>query len=241
MMECYYGTDRKPIGPNPIIHVAVIGSIAVGKSRFLKEFVNHWLAKKLAPVHNLRVFWEPVTIWQHFGQGDFNYLGAMYRDPGKHAFEFQLVAASSKRTQLNWMEGICLVERTFGCQQKVFLPILKSHGHLNDRQVEILEDILRNFKEPEPDLLVYLTCDPEVAETRIAQRGREEEMGVSVEYLKEIEEKYSQWMDGIRTPMIKIDTSLGFNEHDLERVYANVLIEKAIKDRQDAVRFFNPL
>jgi deoxyadenosine/deoxycytidine kinase len=213
---------------SPSLHVTVIGNIGVGKTRFIATFNELWQEKNSK--YELKIYPEPVEVWRSFGSKNFNYLGNMYNDPSKFAFEFQAMAAISKAKQLGELQGVCLVERTFDCQRNVFIPILRANGHLTDTQTELLNDLLDVCDRKEPDLIIWITCDEETIEDRIGERGREEERGVSREYIREIEKRYTEWIENLNLKrqslgkrginIVPLDTTEGhFTKKDLELIY----------------------
>ena len=49
-----------------------------------------------------------------------------------------------------------------------------------------------------PDAFIYLRADPDTCLKRLAKRGRNEETGVSHEYLQGLHDKHEEWFKGPR-------------------------------------------
>jgi deoxyadenosine/deoxycytidine kinase len=82
---------------------------------------------------------------------------------------------------------------------------------------------------PEPDLLIYLVAPPEILLRRIAERGREIETGISLEYLSLLDSLYDDWMRTFNLcPVLKIrsdDLDFVHKKGHLDTV-ANLVQEK---------------
>ena len=61
----------------------------------------------------------------------------------------------------------------------------------------LFEENKRALRYPEPSMHIWLYCDPEEALRRANERGREEEKGLQLSYLKELDNKLSNWMHEI--------------------------------------------
>jgi deoxyadenosine/deoxycytidine kinase len=76
---------------------------------------------------------------------------------------------------------------------------------------------------PQPDLKVYLTCDPQIQLKRIQGRGREYEQGITLEFLRELATTTARHIDAERQKqnVLVIDTTnldLARNWNDAEQV-----------------------
>ena len=49
-----------------------------------------------------------------------------------------------------------------------------------------------------PDLLIYLRADTATLVSHIQQRGRDYEGSMSIDYLKRLNERYEQWINGYK-------------------------------------------
>jgi deoxyguanosine kinase len=80
---------------------------------------------------------------------------------------------------------------------------------LEGEELALLEAVYERLDAqlPDPALLVHLTASPETLLARIRERGRTQERGVTVGYLRELEARYRALIDGwTRCPVIEIDT-----------------------------------
>jgi deoxyadenosine/deoxycytidine kinase len=68
---------------------------------------------------------------------------------------------------------------------------------MDDRDYENYREIFRNmtaFLQP-PDLILYLKCRPETALDRIRQRGRSCESEIPLEFLRDLDAAYNDWIE----------------------------------------------
>jgi len=54
--------------------------------------------------------------------------------------------------------------------------------------------LLDSLGELQLDGFIYLRAEPTVCAKRMSKRGRPEEQGVTVEYLKQLHEKHERWL-----------------------------------------------
>ena len=127
-------SERKPIV------VLILGGIGVGKSSLMEILKEHIQFDDDSYLYG----WcpEPIDVWTNFGAQEENMLLEMYKRPEIHGFEFQLIAAGTKNEQLKDLKPVSIIERSFCCQQSVFVPLLYETGCLTARQKTILDMIL---------------------------------------------------------------------------------------------------
>ena len=191
---------------------------------------------------------EPIEKWLNTideCDGD-NILDKFYKNPPRWGYSFQMNAFITKSKQiLNLISKnrILITERSINSDNHVFTSIL-----LEDKIMTSIEKILYSewyywikdsFKIPDPNYYIYLKVDPDVALSRIKKRSRDEEDGVSIEYLKKIEDKHNDWLLHLEnTTVINLnhDTNL---VNDIEIIYKilevvdNVLSNDRFCDLED--------
>ena len=123
------------------------------------------------------------TIYEDFRANPF--WGAFYVNPILTAFETEITFFlqhyhSIKMAQFNQL--------SFVTDFSLWLDMAYARVTLDERKQVIFSLIHTEAIQDvgKPDLFVYLDCDINTQLSRIRRRGREEEMGISLEYLNEI-------------------------------------------------------
>jgi deoxyadenosine/deoxycytidine kinase len=177
---------------SPVISCAIEGNIGAGKSTFIEnlslEFKRNQLDHIILP--------EPIYEWTHFGSDEINLLQEMYDNKENANYNFQFAALLTRIEQLqNEKARNLIMERTIYAQLNVFLPLLKSDKKISNLQYELLERFMAQLvKIYHPSVIVYLRTTPEVVKMRIQSRGRPEESNITLEYLRQVHQKYENWL-----------------------------------------------
>jgi len=207
------------------IHVSVEGNIAAGKSTFCNKLKEYFESKNL-PVE---VAPEPIEEWVAWrtASGPVNLLQKQYEDPVNNAVHFQLAALVSKCEQLNsFSETKSLItERSLESQRKVFIPLLKNSGYINDLDISILDRLFEQICKSEavkPDLYVYLKTSPAVAMSRAEKRGRPEEKMVELDLLTRLHELHENWLERDETVPVLVVLA-DAEPPDPETVYSRII------------------
>lgn len=165
-----------------IKHIAIAGNIGSGKTT---------LAEKLARHYN----WSPL-----FESVDNNpYLRDFYDDMTRWAFHLQIYFLNSRFNQVRQIresEKVIVQDRTIYEDAHIFAANLYRSGHINERDYQSYLDIYKsmiNFVQP-PDLLIYLKADIPKLVQQIAKRNRDYEFNIKLEYLKNLNEHYEEWI-----------------------------------------------
>jgi deoxyadenosine/deoxycytidine kinase len=165
-----------------IKHIAVSGNIGSGKTT---------LAEKLARHYNWTPLYESV---EHNP-----YLRDFYDDMTRWAFHLQIYFLNSRFNQVRQIresEKIIVQDRTIYEDAHIFAANLHRSGNINDRDYQSYLDIYNsmiNFVQP-PDLLIYLKADIPKLVHQIAKRNRDYEFNIKLEYLKNLNEHYEEWI-----------------------------------------------
>jgi len=162
--------------------VAVAGNIGVGKSTLVTLLCN-----KL----NWQPFYEPVT--------ENPYLPDFYHDMRSWAFHSQIFFLTQRlkaHRQLVDHPTSAIQDRTVYEDAEIFAYNLYEQGFIRQRDYQSYHElylVLRDFLPP-PDLVVYLRADSTTLLNRIAQRGRDYEQHITLEYLEQINKLYVSWV-----------------------------------------------
>ncbi|MBP8137683.1 MAG: deoxynucleoside kinase, partial [Candidatus Eisenbacteria bacterium] len=101
-------------------------------------------------------------------------------------------------------------DRTIYEDAEIFARVLHAQGSMTDVDYDnytslfgVMVDFLRK-----PDVILYLKASPETLMGRIAQRGRESEKGIGIDYIRRLSDAYDAWMVRARayTEVMEIDT-----------------------------------
>jgi deoxyadenosine/deoxycytidine kinase len=163
------------------------GNIASGKTT---------LGSLLASNAHFNFIPEPVDRWQNgFTE---NVLDRFYSDMKRWSFTFQICAFGTRTQALNNLplDTITIAERSIGCDRYVFARSLYEQGAMDDLEWEVYRQVWEtlSMQVPQPDAYVYLRTPAEECLNRLLKRHREEETGVSLEYLQKLEAMHDEWL-----------------------------------------------
>lgn len=164
------------------MHIAIVGNIGAGKTT---------LAELLAKSYG----WDPL-----FEAVDNNpYLEDFYNDMKRWSFNLQIYFLNSRYRQLMDIQESgrnVIQDRTIYEDAFIFAENLHDMGLMTTRDYENYRAIFDNmtaYIKP-PDLLVYLKASVPTLVNNIQRRGREYEIGIRIDYLSKLNEKYQKWI-----------------------------------------------
>ena len=172
--------------------IYIEGNIGAGKSTLLR---------KLADALNKRVAPEPVDQWTHMTDADGkNILELFYADPKKYAYLFQSIAFRSRMRLVMDKNPYYFMERSIHTDRKVFAETCREAGFLTDIEYDdysrwydfVIEHMGSRIKERG---YIYLCTSPKTCMDRIKSRKREGEGSISAEYLQQLHDKHTAWMN----------------------------------------------
>lgn len=168
------------------MHIAIVGNIGAGKTT---------LAELLAKSYG----WDPL-----FEAVDNNpYLEDFYNDMKRWSFNLQIYFLNSRYRQLMdiQQDGRNVIQdRTIYEDAFIFAENLHDMGLMTTRDYEnyrAIFDNMTSYIKP-PDLLVYLKASVPTLVNNIQRRGREYEIGIRIDYLSKLNEKYQKWISGYK-------------------------------------------
>jgi deoxyadenosine/deoxycytidine kinase len=166
------------------MHIAIVGNIGAGKTT---------LAELLAKSYG----WDPL-----FEAVDNNpYLEDFYNDMKRWSFNLQIYFLNSRYRQLMDIQATgrnVIQDRTIYEDAFIFAENLHDMGLMTTRDYENYRAIFDNmtaYIKP-PELLVYLKASVPTLVNNIQRRGREYEIGIRIDYLSKLNEKYQKWIGG---------------------------------------------
>lgn len=194
--------------------VVISGNIAVGKS----TLTNH-LAQQVG--------WKPYL--EAFDENP--YLADFYHDMKTWSFHSQIFFLSRRLQHHHALfnyPGHVVQDRSVYEDAEIFARNLYLQGNMSERDYQCYSDLYEGIRAflPAPDLVVYLYAPVGLLAERIAQRGRDYEKQISIDYLLQINELYETWANGWKaSPLIRIpaaDYDFAHSSNDLADVIRQI-------------------
>lgn len=168
------------------MHLAVSGNIGSGKTT---------LTEKLAKHYGWRAEFESV---------DQNpYLPDFYEDMKRWAFHLQVYFLNSRYNQIRTIQESSIStiqDRTIYEDAYIFASNLYKSKLLTERDYwnykSLFDSMIRHVKAP--DLLIYLKADIPKLVGQIEKRGRSYETAMRIDYLKNLNSHYEEWIAGYK-------------------------------------------
>jgi len=168
------------------MHIAIAGNIGSGKTTLTGLLARHF-------------GWDP-----HYEDVDTNpYLNSFYEDMQRWSFNLQIYFLNSRFRQVVDIRNsgkTVIQDRTIYEDAYIFAPNLHTMNLMSTRDFEnyrSLFDLMSTFILP-PDLLIYLRASVPTLVNQIQKRGRDYENAIRLDYLKNLNEMYEDWIDGYK-------------------------------------------
>ena len=166
------------------MHIAIAGNIGSGKTTLAGLLSKHY-------------GWEA-----HFEDVETNpYLNNFYEDMQRWSFNLQIYFLNSRFRQIVDIRNsgkTVIQDRTIYEDAYIFAPNLHAMGLMSTRDFEnysSLFELMSSFIQP-PDLLIYLKAGVPTLVSQIQKRGRDYENTIRLDYLKRLNERYNEWIEG---------------------------------------------
>jgi deoxyadenosine/deoxycytidine kinase len=192
------------------MHIAIAGNIGSGKTTLTKLLAKHYK-------------------WDMLQEAVDNnpYLFDFYKDMQRWSFNLQVFFLNSRYEQLLEIRrsGRQVVQdRTIYEDAFIFAPNLHAMGLMTTRDFENYFRLFQNMDSSikAPDLLIYLRATVPNLVRQIAERGREYEASISIEYLSRLNERYEAWIQTYDKGKLLIvdvdDNAFHTDKEDLGRI-----------------------
>jgi len=185
------------------MHLAVSGNIGSGKTT---------LTEKLSKHYDWKAEFEAV---------DNNpYLQDFYQDMSRWSFHLQVYFLNSRFNQIKKIQESThstIQDRTIYEDAYIFAANLYKSNLLTERDYRnyknLFDSMIAHVKAP--DLLIYLKADIPKLVGQIEKRGRSYETTMRIDYLKNLNEHYEDWIGNYKEgKLLIIDVNhLDFVEH----------------------------
>ncbi len=164
------------------MHIAIAGNIGSGKTTLTELLAKHFQ-------------WEP-----HYESADDNpYLNSFYEDMQRWSFNLQIYFLDNrfkKIVKIRKSGKTVIQDRTIYEDAYIFAPNLHSMNLMTTRDFDnyrSLFELISSLIQP-PDLLIYLRSTVPTLVNQIQKRGREYESAIRLDYLKNLNERYEEWI-----------------------------------------------
>jgi len=194
------------------------GNIGAGKSTFLK---------KLGDYLDVQLVFEPHHKWQDVIDNE-NILQKFYSDTSRWAYTFQSYAFVTRVKEQQEhaardTSGIQVLERSVYSDRYCFAKQCFENGFMNKLEWQLYKEWFSWLVDSyvvRPTGFIYLHTDPTVCYERLKKRNRQEEVGVSLEYLQQLHDKHESWLmkkEGVEaylqeTPVLRLDCNTEFEQ-----------------------------
>jgi len=128
-------------------------------------------------------------------------LKLFYSDMSKYGFALQVDLLSNRLAEqhnITWSFQGAVQDRSF-YEDLAFARTLTELGHMDEVQLavyeKLYETVFRTMRHP--TCVVFLGVSPTTALERIKQRGRENEQGITLEYLTLLQKHYRTLLDDL--------------------------------------------
>ncbi len=168
------------------MHLAVSGNIGSGKTMLTEKLAKHygWSAE-----------FEAVD--------DNPYLPDFYEDMKRWSFHLQVYFLNSRFNQIKKIQECTIStiqDRTIYEDAYIFAANLYKSNLLSERDYanykNLFDSMIAHVKAP--DLLIYLKADIPKLVGQIEKRGRTYETAMRIDYLKNLNSHYEDWIAGYK-------------------------------------------
>lgn len=167
-----------------IKHVAIAGNIGAGKTTLCTMLGKHF-------------GWEV-----HYESTDDNpYLSDFYEDMQRWSFNLQIYFLHNRYGQILKIQNgdhTVIQDRTIYEDAYIFAPNLHDMGLMTSRDFNNYTELFTKMTSQiqPPDLLIYLRAGIGTLVAHIEDRGRDYEGSMSLDYLKRLNRRYEDWING---------------------------------------------
>lgn len=213
--------------------ISIEGNIGTGKTTFI-ELIRLTFQEKF-PEKKVVFLKEPVEQWIQLvdTQTGENILGAFYRDQQRWSYSFQMNAFITRMRQIESIladnnihsqedatkrdDFILIMERSIYTDRNVFAALLSESGKISSLEWKLYNEwfywLVEKCRYCLPTHYFYLNANADTSYMRMLKRNRNEENGVSLEYLRLVEYKHNKWLSTLNV-VSEWDANIDFEHSD---------------------------
>ena len=164
-------------------YIAIAGNMGVGKTSMVQFLCN---------TYDLEAVYEPFM--------NNPYLTDFYKDMKEWAFHSQLYFLTHKfrlHMELSQKPKTVIQDRSICEDAEIFCRNLYLRKQMSERDFQTYMERYNSMKavlQP-PDLMIYLRCSVRTIRKRIRQRGRASEKQVPIQYIRNLNKLYEDWIE----------------------------------------------
>jgi deoxyadenosine/deoxycytidine kinase len=202
------------------IYIVVDGIIGAGKSVLSSECLIPELTKLGLKVVEIQ---EPVEKWKRSG-----HLQRFYENPSREAFRFQIKVfhdriQECRKTHLKYGNDadLFILERSI-FTDCLFMNMLLADGIIDQSQHDDYMELWAMWSELmpfSPDMFIYLRPSIDTCMSRLRQRNRDGEAGVSMKYQTALMKEHDCFLKGTtvsiddrQIPLLILNTNANFKD-----------------------------
>tara|TARA_B110000881_G_scaffold30922_1_gene23351 strand:+ start:3935 stop:4579 length:645 start_codon:yes stop_codon:yes gene_type:complete len=202
--------------------IVIEGNIGSGKTSLSKKIANNFNGK---------------LILEEFADNPF--LPKFYKEAERNAFPLELSFMAERFQQLSGEKSKADLFTEFRISDySFFKSTLFAQNNLKEDELNLFNQLYHIMFSSvrKPDLLVYLHSKVERLQENIKKRGRDYEQNIKDEYLKNIEDKYFDYLKKQNDfPVLILDVSeVDFIED--EKIYQQIISEIQNFDKSEKLK-----
>ncbi len=193
------------------LFIAIDANIGAGKTNACHAIAS----AAMAAGHPTRVMEEPThhPQFNHFLQRYYDDLQTGKNTGGGFAMQMFMLCQRYEQHRLAvetaWgSKGTIVVQDRPIYGDTVFATTAMERGFMTSEEYDLYVDIYRNMSRDvmPPDVFVYLDVSPEECYDRMHSRGRSQEEGVPLDYLKQLYDNYQKLLSEMRRRGVRVLT-----------------------------------
>jgi deoxyadenosine/deoxycytidine kinase len=193
--------------------ISIEGNIGSGKSTLMTK-----LKSALSELPHVVFLQEPVDDWNTIrDENGVTMLEKFYGNQEQYSFSFQMMAYISRLATIRKAihenpDCVFISERCLHTDKYVFAKMLYDDKKIESVDYQIYNKWFDTFIDDfDVTNIVYIKADPAMCLQRVAQRGRDGEGGIPIEYLQACGEYHNNMMTEMRCNIHVLDGNVNIN------------------------------